>query len=256
MKLCIHGAVFFLVLSTTLSAPAGFAAPAAADSPDLRDVEQAHQLAEAGKSDEALKLLDAVTVRNPAFGPAYFHRGMILLRANELDRSLSNFNKALEMDAKFTQAYLGRAMVYFIKRDLDATIRDLNKALALDSQLAVAYYNRGIAYSYQEAFGKAFDDLSMAKKFGYPVEAELLEQVWGLGHTDSVVAEASAKILQNPADGPAYYNRAVARYYRKEYSTALEDLNQAKKLGVEVEDAFLQELESVNSKSPAVPGPA
>lgn len=223
---------------------------------DLKDVEEAHKLAEAGKRDDALKLLDQVTVRSPAFAPAFFHRGMIFMQSQELDRSLSNFNKALVLDAKFTQAYLGRSMVYFIQRDLEATIRDLDKALALDSELAVAYYNRGVARSYQQDFGRSFEDLSLAKKYGYPVEEELMQQVWGLGHTDSVVAEANAQILKNPDDGPAYYNRAVARYYRKEYEDALGDLNKAKGLGVKVEEAFVQELESTMAKAKTTPAPA
>ncbi|MBP9864850.1 MAG: tetratricopeptide repeat protein [Candidatus Omnitrophica bacterium] len=229
---------------------------AAGEPQDSKDVEEAHRLVEAGKLDEALKLLDQVTLRSPAFAPAFFHRGMIFMQSQELDRSLSNFNKALALDAEFTQAYLGRSMVYFIQRDLDATVGDLDKALALDPELAVGYYNRGVARSYQQDFGRSFDDLSMAKKYGYPVEEELMQQVWGLGHTDSIVAEADAQILKNPEDGSAYYNRAVARYYRKEYETALADLNKAKTLGVQVEDAFVQELESTMAKTKPSPTPA
>lgn len=229
---------------------------AAGETQDSKDIEEAHKLAETGKKDEALKLLDQITVRSPAYAPAFFHRGMILMQAQELERSLSNFNKAIVLEAKFTQAYLGRSMVYFMQKDLEATIRDLDKALVLDPELAVAYYNRGVARSYQQDFGRSFDDLSMAKKYGYPVEEELMQQVWGLGHTDSVVAEADAQILKNPEDGPAYYNRAVARYYRKEYENALGDLNKAKSLGVEVEDAFVAELESTMAKAKPSPTPA
>lgn len=229
---------------------------AASNPQDPKDIEAAHKLAEDGNKDAALELLDQVTVRSPAYAPAFFHRGMILMQLQKLDRSLSNFNKALTLDAKFTQAYLGRSMVYFMQRDLESAIRDLDKALEQDPELAVAYYNRGVARSYQQDFGRSFDDLSLAKKFGYPVEEELMQQVWGLGHTDSVVAEADAQILKNPNDGSAYYNRAVARYYRKEYENALNDLNKAKTLGVTVEDAFVTELESTIAKAKVAPTPA
>jgi len=242
-----------LLLSSTAQTQPVFAA---SDPQDAKDVEAAHKLVEAGDKDAALKLLDEVTVRNPAYAPAFFHRGMILIQTQELDRSLSNFNKALTLDDGFTQAYLGRSMVYFIQRNLEATIRDLDKALEQNPELAVAYYNRGIARSYQQDFGRSFDDLSSAKKYGYPVEEELMQQVWGLGHTDSVVAEANAQILKNPEDGPAYYNRAVARYYRKEYNDALNDLNKAKTLGVTVEDAFVTELETTLAQAKTVPTPA
>lgn len=222
---------------------------------DIKDVEEVHRLVEAGKKDEALQLLDQVILRNPAYAPAFFHRGMIFMQSQEMERSLSNFNKALDLDAEFTQAYLGRSMVYFLQHDLDATIRDLDKALDLDPELAVGYYNRGVARSYQQDFSRSFDDLSMAKKYGYPVEEELMQQVWGLGHTDSIVAEADAAILKNSEDGPAYYNRAVARYYRKEYDKALDDLQKAKLLGVTVEEAFVSELESMMAKAKLAPAP-
>jgi len=228
----------------------------AAESQDLQDVERAHKLVEDGNLDEALKILDSVTLRSPAYAPAFFHRGMIFMQSDELERSLSNFNKALALDVEFTQAYLGRSMVHFLRHDLDATIKDLDRALAIDSELAVAYYNRGIARSYQQDFTRAFDDLTQAKNFGYPVEEELLQQVWGLGHTDSVVAESNAQIVKNPEDGPAYYNRAVARYYRKEYTEALGDLYKAKSLGVDVEEEFIAELEAMPSDAQVPPTPA
>lgn len=228
---------FFALLLTS----AAYADPAA----DLKDVEKAYELANNGQRDDALKLLDDVITRNSSFAPAYFHRGMLLMQTDELDRALSNFNKALQIDAELTQAYLGRAMVYFMKQDLDSTIKDLDQAIERDPELAVAYYNRGIAYSYKEDFMRAFDDLSAARKYGYPVEDELIEQVWGLGHTENVVAEATANILKNPEDGPSYYNRAVAQYYQKQYPQALEDLQRAQKLGVEVEEGFVEELETL-----------
>ncbi len=215
----------------------------AAESPDLRDVEKARQLMEAKKPGEALGLLEQVLARNPSYVPAYFHRGMALIQTEEYDRALSNFNKAVEINPKFAQAYLGRSMVYFLKHDLDACIADLGRVLDLEPQLAAAYYNRGVAYAYQEKFDKAFEDLSKAKSLGYAVEEELLQQAWSLSHPERVVDEATKEIGKNPKNGQAFYNRAVARYYLKDYQAALEDLNKAGNLGVTVDPGMIENIQ-------------
>ncbi len=215
-----------------------------AESQDFQDVGKAQQLVEAKQPQDAMILLGQVIARNPSFVSAYFQRGMALIQTAQYDRALSNFNKAVEINPKFAQAYLGRSMVYFLKHDVDKTIMDLNRTLDLEPQLAVAFYNRGVAYSYQENFSRAFEDLSKAKKLGYAVEEELIQQVWSLSHTERVVEEASKEIGKDPQNGQAYYNRAVARYYRKEYQAALEDCNKAKKLGVTVEEGMLEAIQS------------
>ena len=216
----------------------------AAESQDLQDVEKAQHLVEDKKPKEAVDLLGAVISRSPSFVPAYFHRGMALFQMEEYDRALSNYNKAVEINPKFAQAYLGRAMVYFVKRDLDQVILDLNRALDLEPQMAVAYYNRGVAYSYQEKFDQAFEDLSKAKSLGYAVEDELLQQVWGLSHPDRVIEEAAQEIKKDAKNGQAYYNRAVARFYKKDYQGALDDLNKAKHLGVKVEEDMVTSIQA------------
>ncbi len=226
------GVVFFPDLSVRAAPPAVFG-----------DVEQALKLAEAGKDKEALDLLAAAIQKNPAQPAPYFHRGMILLHTEELDRALSNFNKAIELNSKFAQAYVGRAMVYFFKHDLDAVLKELDQAIDLDASLGVAYYNRGVAKSYQEKFGSAFDDLTKAKTLGHPVEEELLGQVWGMAHPDDVIRKTEESIKADPKKGAAYYNRAVARYAKKDFSGTLDDLKKAKALGVTQVDDFIQAAE-------------
>jgi len=232
----------WLVLSLIFGlASAGTAV--AADTPEADPVKQALALADAGQNKEALDQLADAIKAEPARPELYFHRGMILVRTNELDRALSNFNKASELSPKFAQAYVGRAMVQFLKHDLDQTIVELDRAVDLDPALAVAYYNRGVAKSYKEQFESAYNDLAKAKALGHTVEDELLKQVWGLAHPEEVIKVAEEEIQKDPKKGEAYYNRAVARYYKKDFTGTLQDLNKAKSLGIDSVDDFIKAVQ-------------
>ena len=232
--------IFSLGVLLAMAGPA-----AAADAPASADpVKQALELANAGKNKEALDRLAEAIKAEPSRPELYFHRGMILVRTDELDRALSNFNKAAELNPKFAQAYVGRAMVQFLKHDLDQTIQELNEAVDLDPSLAVAYYNRGVAKSYKEDFVSAYNDLAKAKSLGHPVEEELLKQVWGLAHPEQVIKAADDEIKKDPKKGEAYYNRAVARYYQKDYEGTLQDLNKAKSLGLASVDDFIKAVQN------------
>ncbi len=227
--------IFALVLGQALAF--------AADTPAVDPVKQALALADAGKNQEALDQLAEAIKAEPSRPELYFHRGMILVRTNDLDRALSNFNKASEISPKFAQAYVGRAMVQFLKHDLDQTILDLNRAVDLDPALAVAYYNRGVAKSYKEQFESAYKDLAKAKSLGHAVEDELLKQVWGLAHPEEVIKTAEDELKKDPKKGEAYYNRAVARYYKRDFAGTLEDLNKAKSLGIDSVDDFIKAVQ-------------
>lgn len=198
------------------------------------------------KYDAAMAKLDACLKLNGKMAAAYFHKGMILSEQGDKDGALKNFDRAITLEPSYATAYLGKGAIMFTRGDLDGAIGLLTKAIELEPNLGLAYYNRGICYYYKQALDKAEVDLRQAAELGVPVEPELSEEVWTMNHLDTVIAEATARIEKDAKDGEAYYNRAVAHYYKKDGPKAKDDLQKAKDLGIEPEDGLSQEIEKLS----------
>ena len=56
---------------------------------------------------------------------------MALAQKGNLDRALSDFDKAIQLDGSFTLAYVNRAVTYGQKGDINQAISDLTTALKL-----------------------------------------------------------------------------------------------------------------------------
>jgi tetratricopeptide (TPR) repeat protein len=192
--------------------------------------------------DNAVAKLNSALNLNDKLTQAYFHRGMILSDKGDQDGALKDFNKAAEVDPKYAPAYLGKGAIAFAKGNLEEAIEMLSKAIDLDEKLGLAYYNRGVCYYYKRDLVNAETDLKKASEFGVKVEPELYEEVWTMTHLDEIIADAAKRIESDPKDGEAYYNRAMAYYYKKDNARALEDLEKAKELGAEVDDSLIAEV--------------
>jgi tetratricopeptide (TPR) repeat protein len=201
--------------------------------------------------DHAMAKLNSALNLNDKLTQAYFHRGMILSDKGEQDNALKDFNKAAEVDPNYAPAYLGKGAIAFTKGNLDEALEMLSKAIDLDDKLGLAYYNRGVCYYYKRDLVNAEADLKKASELGIKVEPELYEEVWTMTHLDEILADASKRIEADAKDGEAYYNRGVAYYYKKDTAKALEDLQKAKELGAEVDDALMAEIQGKSSEGEA-----
>jgi tetratricopeptide (TPR) repeat protein len=198
------------------------------------------------KYETAMAKLDACLKLNEKMAAAYFHKGMILSEQGDKDGALRNFDQAIALEPSYATAYLGKGAIVFTRGDLDGAIGLLTKAIELEPNLGLAYYNRGICYYYKQALDKAEVDLKQAAELGVPVEPELSEEVWMMNHLDTVISEATARIGKDAKDGEAYYNRAVAYYYKKDGPKAKDDLEKAKGLGIQPEDGLPQEIDKLS----------
>jgi len=65
---------------------------------------------------------------------------------------------------------------------------------------------------------------------------------------NSAIMVFTAAINDNPKNGSAYYNRAKAYYFKKDYEQSWKDIRKAKALGFAVDEQFLNKLRKASGK--------
>ena len=65
---------------------------------------------------------------------------------------------------------------------------------------------------------------------------------------ESILSVFSEAIKRNPSYGGAYYNRAVAYFYKKDYERSWQDLHKAESLGCRISVDFLETLKKVSQR--------
>jgi hypothetical protein len=65
---------------------------------------------------------------------------------------------------------------------------------------------------------------------------------------DSVISVFSQAIKKNPGYSGAYYNRAVAYFYKKDYQKCWQDVRTAQSLGFTFSDDFLVSLKKASNR--------
>lgn len=139
----------------------------------------------------------------------YLKRGMLYEQKKDMDRALTDYNKALQLDPEFGSAYDKRGALYLHKNDLGEALPDLNKALELDSKLVNAYTNRGKVHFNQNRYGDAVKDFEKAL-FLCPGDAYLyllLGQAYlNLGENDKAIT--FCKEVLNSSQNPKLCRQA------------------------------------------------
>ena len=81
--------------------------------PDLDALlDRAEQLSAAGRTEEALEILDSYTRLQPDQAEAHYLYGIMLLEEDEIRPARVAFSKAIELDPTHFDAYLGRGICY------------------------------------------------------------------------------------------------------------------------------------------------
>jgi tetratricopeptide (TPR) repeat protein len=125
---------------------------------------RAQILAEAGRSDEALRDLRRAVMLEPRFHAAYCHLGSLLRRLGRHEEALAAFRKALAIDARVPEAHVGLGNVLRERGDPAGASAAYEAALNVDPGNASAHYNLGAllleagdATGAEHAFRKALE---------------------------------------------------------------------------------------------------
>ena len=129
-------------------------------------------------------------------GAVYNERGIEYAKRGETDRSLEQFDKAVEADPTVSDHFMNRGLAYYLLGQHRRALADLDQAIKLDPANARAYMNRGNVY----------DDL---------------------GERDRAIEDYSQALRLEPNHPGPYRNRAVANIRRGDDQSALADLDRA-----------------------------
>ncbi len=81
---------------------------------------------------------------NPHMDQAYYNRGKARTDKGDLDGSINDYSKTIEINPRLSAAYNNRGNVRRVRGDLDGALADFDKAIWLDSHNAPFYNNRGL----------------------------------------------------------------------------------------------------------------
>lgn len=139
---------------------------------------KADLLADDGRADEALSVLDAAIAAHPG-NPSLLNSRCWLkgTRKLALDTALRDCTRAIELSDNPAPALDSRAMVYFRLGRHEEALGDLNAALDSDPDMAAALYMRGVV---RKAAGQAGgdDDLAGARMMTPRIDTEYGK--WGI----------------------------------------------------------------------------
>jgi len=119
-------------------------------------------LQQAGGTQRALQVLDAVVAAHPDAVEAYNSLGVIHMRLGHHDVARASFRKVLELDPTSARAYENLAADELSARELEPAIADLARALDLDPRLYDARYNLALAL---DAAGRREEAVPQIERF-------------------------------------------------------------------------------------------
>lgn len=146
-----------------------------------------------------------------------FNKGKEALIADDYDKAIGEFTKAIEMNPKDTRAYNNRGLAYSHKGSYDQAISDFTKTIEIKPDDFYAPVLRSQAYY---------------KKGSY----------------DQAIADCNKIIERDPHLGGAYYTRAQCFYMKGDYDKAWADVHKTQEKLFKVEPDFLNKLKKASGR--------
>jgi len=157
-------------------------------------------------------------------GLAYKDRG-------ELDKAVTNYNKATEVDPGYAEAYGNRAATYLRMGRMDEALDDLSTAIRLNPRIPELYGNRGVVFINIGEYEKAIEDLTESIGLSPSTAAKGFFNrgiaYKGLGMNAEAVSDFTRTIEADPSFAGAYNNRGGAYLRMGSYDAAIEDFSSA-----------------------------
>lgn len=160
---------------------------------------------------DSFALWDNVLKNYPDEPYAYYSRGLIFLKGNDLITALSEFEKAIKLRPGFVEPRINSAVIYSRQGDPDRAILEYSRIIEFSPQCFEAYNNRGNLLGRQGKYALAIADFSQAIKI-------------------------------NPWHALSYYNRGITYLAENNYQKCLEDLYKAKSFGFQVDPVLFEDV--------------
>jgi tetratricopeptide (TPR) repeat protein len=228
-----------------------------------------------GQKDSTNRWLDN-TLGIGKHAEAYYYKGIIMYQVGDYDEAIKDYSGAIEIKPDYAYAYNDRASAKRAKKDLAGAIADYEKALSLNPSFVFIYNNLGSAYRLNKNYDKAIEYytkamnakpeylLALNNRGAAKLEAGKLDEAKkdfeevltkdpknsnAFNNLASVALkqkdwkkakDMSSKAIElNANNGPAYFNRGIARQMLREEDGSCADWKKASDLGVSAAKTFM-----------------
>lgn len=172
---------------------------------------------------------------------AYNYLGNYYFAANEIEKALDNYNKAIALNStdkkELAMAYIGKASCKFAQNKIEEVGENCNKAIELDPTYADAYLNRGIYYAIKNQHDKAVSDYTqylLSNKQNAQAFTWRGVSLNKLAKYNDALQDFNAAIALNPNSGECYYNRSLSYTGLGNATQAQTDVQKAIQLGYQI----------------------
>lgn len=165
---------------------------------------------------------------------------MILQAQGRIQEALNDLNTALQVEPMYEQAIISRAKLLLNEKQYDKSLSDFNRFIDLNKKNSSAYHGRGKIYAFQGKHENAIENLTTAYNLDHNNLAALIDRAnsyHSLKNLEMSERDYSEAIRCNSSIGSLYYNRAVIHLARKEEDKAVGDLEKCLELSPNNEQA-------------------
>lgn len=162
-------------------------------------------------------------------------------------------------ERRLSRTYNNRGMGYLMLGEIDRGISDFDKAIQFDADFEMPYYNRGYAHVFKMRLDQAEGDFANAMKAKPNWEAPYIGRAvvrFLRGSSDDAIADLTSAIAINPNSAEAYVNRGVVYRVNGQIAEAISDFKMALKIDPSNEDAQFQIRELSIDPGPIMRHPA
>ena len=172
---------------------------------------------ELGNNEQALSDISAAIRLDPAYDMAYSNRGILYYKAGKFDSAILDFNNAIRLKGEFYQAVSNRAIVYAQTNRPDLAVKDFTRSIELMPEQPGNYLYRGYAYVQ-------------------------------LNKPELAIEDFNKGISLDPGNSEMFFQRANAHYLLKKFPEAYTDIQQARTLGRQIDEAMFNQMKQSAGK--------
>lgn len=182
----------------------------------------------------AKQAFSAGIMASPDSSEAHYLKALCNISDNDIDESIKELDKSIELDHNNAKARLTRATLSLKKRKYHDAVKDCSAVLALNPNDVDALRIRATAYTHQQLFSKTVEDANAFLSL-YPVKddarAEVLsKRAFAFDQQRSFalsIKDYTEAIKCDPKNEQYFVDRAIVRMHDKQWKNAIADCNAA-----------------------------
>ena len=151
----------------------------------------------------------------------------------ELDRTVDDWTKIVELEPDNAESYIGRAKLWLNRAEWDKAITDLTQAIRIEPNDAYCYRLRAHAWNAKHDYDKVIADCGKSIELEPRNATGLITraQAWlAKNEYDKAIADATAGIALDADEPLAYLWRGLAWSRKKDFDKAIADYSDAIRL--------------------------